>query len=311
MKIGIIGTGWMGKNHIRIYNDLRGVEEIFIVDINNSAARQVANQFSVQVAGSIDELLQKVNLASVCVPTASHHEVVKKVLNAGVHCLIEKPVASTVQEARKVADAVAKSKVIVGVGHIERFNPVIQETKRILEKPYYIELERHNPHFGRITDADVITDLMIHDIDILWNYLFKGKKYKIVGAGGVKKEMLELVSAIIDFEGCIVKLSGSRLSSKKTRQISVEEEQKTTVGDLMTQELYVHKKAKPLDSPTINYSQESVVDKVLLSKVEPLREELKMFLECVRSGKEFPVSVNDGVSALRVADEIRARVEAK
>lgn len=308
MKVGVIGTGLMGRNHTRIYSDLRGVEEVFVTDLNLDSAKKVAEQFQVQTVQNVNELLSKVDAVSICVPTAFHYQVAKDVLAKHIPCLIEKPVTLTIEDAKKLLELSKKSKTLTAVGHIERFNPVIPEIKRIMGKPLYVEVSRHNPHFGRITDADVITDLMIHDIDMLWNFLFSNRKYKILGSGGIKNKMVEVAVALADFEGAIVKLSASRISSKKTRQILIEEDEKTIIGDLMTQEIYVHKKAKPLDSQSINYSQESIVDKVLLSKVEPLREELKAFLNSVSKETPFPVTVEDAIKALEVAEEIRCRI---
>ncbi|VVC03403.1 UDP-N-acetylglucosamine 3-dehydrogenase [Candidatus Bilamarchaeum dharawalense] len=309
MKVGVIGTGTMGRNHLRIYNDLRGVDEIFVFDADSTVSKQVAHQFNIQSAESLDELLGKVDAVSVCVPTSKHYEIAQEVLAKGVNCLIEKPVASGVEEAKKIVELANKSNVIVGVGHIERFNPVIQEIRKIMKSPRYVEILRHNPGSVRITDTDVINDLMIHDIDILWNFLFRDTKYIIRGTAQVKKKVTELGVVLVDFEGCIVKLSASRLSAKKTRQIVVEEDEKTSTGDLMAQEIYVYKKDHGGKLEDTKYSQESTIDKVLVNKVEPLREELKMFLNCVKNSKPFPISTGDGLRALEIATEIQRRME--
>ncbi|HLC69336.1 MAG TPA: Gfo/Idh/MocA family oxidoreductase [Candidatus Bilamarchaeaceae archaeon] len=308
MKVGVIGTGYMGKNHLRVYSELRGVDEIYLYDTDKNAAQEAAKQFNAH-ATDMGELLRQAEAVSVCTPTETHYEIAKRMLENGTHCLIEKPLAVTPEEARRIEALVKKSSAIVGVGHIERFNPAVHEVKRILDKPFYMEMERHNPHFGRIEDTDVISDLMIHDIDNIWNYWFRGKKYRILGAGGIRKKLLELVAVLVDFEGCVVKLSGSRLASTKIRKVMVEQEEKTLMGDLMTQEVYVYKKTLAAKVENMRYSQESAIDKVMISKIEPLRLELKTFLDCAKNSKPFPISVQDAVRALEVADEIRKRAE--
>ncbi len=308
MKIGIIGTGTMGRNHTRIYSQMKGIEEVYVFDLEKSAANKVADEFGVQASSSLDSLLDEANAVSICVPTKFHFETASKIIEAGKHCLVEKPVALNIEEGRKLAEMTEGKDIVVGVGHIERFNPIIHEIKKIMEDPKYLEIKRHNPASNRITDADIISDLMIHDIDIVWNFLMEGRGYKLSGASGVESTLLDLVSALVRFDNTVVSISASRLASNKIRSIIVEEENQTIVGNYMSQEVYIYRKPQRREARNANYMQENLVEKVMVSKVEPLRLELSSFFNAAKGRKDFEVTVQGATRALEIADQIRQRV---
>ena len=298
MKVGVIGTGNMGRNHVRIYSELKGVEEIHVFDANPEQAKKMSI-FEVNVCSSLEEILDKVDCASICAPTKYHFEIAKKCIEKNIPCLIEKPIALNYEEGKKLLE-LDKDKKIIGIGHIERFNPIISEIAKIIEKPLYIELKRHNPGSSRITDVSIIEDLMIHDIDIIFNKLFKNKPYKIENVMGNSN----LCNISISFGDCFVSLSGSRISNKKIRKIYIEEKDKTIEVYFMTQEIFIYKKPSKYLADNSSYKQENIIEKVLTSKIEPLRVELKLFLDCVKKGGEFPISASEGVFNLKICEEI-------
>ncbi|MDD5022721.1 MAG: Gfo/Idh/MocA family oxidoreductase [Candidatus ainarchaeum sp.] len=308
MKIGIIGTGKMGRNHARIYSEMRGIDEIYIYDVNTESSSKVANEFRISFCKSLEELISKVDAVSICVPTKYHFEIASKVINAGKHCLIEKPITLNTEDGKKLIELSKNKSITIGVGHIERFNPIIPEIKKIISNPKYIEIKRHNPDSGRITDADIISDLMIHDIDIVFNYLFKNNNFEISGALGVKNDLFDLVSALFKCNSTVVSLSSSRLSSNKIRSIVVEEEDKTIVGDYMSQEIYIYRKPEKNIIQNADYRQENLIEKVMVSKVEPLRLELSNFINSIKNKEKFPISLEDAVNALEIAELIRTKV---
>ena len=300
MDVGVIGTGVMGRNHVRVYSEMKEVSSLFIYDVNEKAAEETAEQTGSIACSTIEELLRKVDAVSVCVPTKYHQGVALRVLDTGVHLLVEKPLCATAAAAEELVQAVP-SGTILGTGHIERFNPIVNEIRRILGKPLYIELKRHNPTSSRITDSTVIEDLMIHDIDILCHVLM-GSSYEIE-AGGTP----EVMSALFRFGTTPAILSASRKASKKVRSIYIEEEEFTIEGDFMTQEIYVYRKPENYRIEQERYVQENIIEKVMVNKVEPLKVELRIFLECVRTGRPFPVTPEQAVKNLQICEEIRAR----
>ncbi len=310
MDVGVIGTGNMGRNHARVYSELRGVGEVFIFDTDAKRSADVAKQFQCQSCRDLPELLKKVDAVSVCVPTSLHFELASQAIAKGVNVLVEKPLASDVASAEKLVKMSQREGLVSGVGHIERFNPVVKEVKNLMKNPIYLEVKRHNPGSGRITDVGVVQDLMVHDIDIIWNSLFRDSQKRILSAAGVKRRMLDLASVSARFGPTLANISASRVASKKVRSIIVEDEFGTIEADMITQEVFVYRNPEQYAASNSSYKQENVVDKVSISKVEPLRVELKTFLDCVKAKRQFEVSFADGLTVMKVANEITAKVDA-
>ncbi len=301
MKTGVIGTGTMGKNHVRIYSELKEIEGVYAFDVDREKAKRL-NEYGVIVCDSIGELLDSVDATSICVPTKHHLEVAKRAIEKDVHCLIEKPITLTTKEGEEIVNLLEDKGLIVGVGHIERFNPIVWEIAKIIENPLYVEIKRHNPASARITDSTIVEDLMIHDIDIVFNVLYKSvsSDYELYSAGNN-----DLCKVLIKFGASIVSLSASRKASKKIRAIYIEEEEFTIEGDFMNQEIYVYRKPGKYGIENEVYTQENIIEKVLVNKVEPLKEELKTFIACVNKGEEFPITPMQAWNNLRICEEIR------
>jgi len=301
----VIGVGTMGRNHVRVYTEFKDVDNVYLYDVDGAAARRMSEQYGegVLVSDSITSLLDTVDLVSICAPTKYHFELARQAVGMGIHCLIEKPICSTSEEAAQLVQAIQDDVVVVGVGHIERFNPIVREIKQLINRPRYIEIKRLNPASTRITDADVVTDLMIHDIDLVWNYFMDG--YSSYHLDSVWDE--DLCTAIARFGDCAVSLSASRIACKKTRSIYVEDEDFSVEGDFMNQEVYIYRKPQKYSEVNSRYVQENIIEKVLVSKVEPLKEELKMFVRCAKDGAEFPVTAEQALFNLQITEEIRAK----
>ena len=297
MKVGVIGTGVMGQNHARNYADMKGIEEVVLFDVFTEAAEKTAEKLRVSTAPSIDKLLDTVDAVSICVPTQFHKDTAMQVLESGVAALIEKPVCSTVAEGEFLIDHVLKG-AVVGVGHIERFNPIIPEIAKIADKPHYVSIRRHNPASARIVGTPVVEDLMIHDIDIAFNIFVNGS-YDISACGSE-----DVMASLINNNGTPVCLSASRKASKKIRKITVETEDLTVEGNFMTQEIYIFRKAGVYKSEDARYVQENVVEKVMVPKVEPLKLELQTFLKCAETKSQFPITLEQGVENLRICEKI-------
>ncbi len=298
MDVGVIGAGTMGKNHVRVYSELSNVDEVYIYDTNAALAKKVSEQYDAVIC-ELDVLLKSVDAVSICVPTKYHFEVAKMAIEGGVHCLIEKPVAPTSKMGKELLK-VAGDDLVVGVGHIERFNPIVEEIKKLLKKPRYMGIRRHNPTSSRINDTDVVTDLMVHDIDLVWNIFMDGKSYDLHSFGDD-----DLCNAIVRFDRCVVSLSASRIACKKMRSIYIEEDGFSVDGDFMNQDVYVYKRPQKYGEVGSRYVEESVVEKILVNKVEPLKEELRVFVECVKKEEQFPITLEQAVLSLEIAEKIK------
>jgi predicted dehydrogenase len=304
MDVGVIGVGTMGRNHVRVYSELKRVDGLYVTDVNAAAASRVASLNDAKVCSGIDELLNQVDALSICVPTQFHHQVAMKVLAAGVHALIEKPLCGTSAEAQDLVRTIPKD-LTVGVGHIERFNPIVDEIQRIIRTPLYIETKRHNPASARITGTSVVEDLMIHDIDVIFN-LISHKNYVVNSAGTA-----DACGALFTINGTTVYMSASRKSSKKIRIIYIEEEDCTIEGNYMNQEIAVYRKPGQYNIENDRYVQENIIEKVLVNKQEPLKRELVTFLDCVAAKKPFPVTPAQALFDLQVSEQVMRGISAK
>ncbi|SAI87948.1 Inositol 2-dehydrogenase/D-chiro-inositol 3-dehydrogenase [Methanoculleus bourgensis] len=298
LDVGVIGVGMMGRNHARVYSELKAVDSLYLYDLNGEAARDLAGTFGATVSPTVEDLLKSVDAVSVCVPTPYHFSVATRVLDAGVPLLIEKPICATAEETRRLIGKIPDG-LVVGVGHIERFNPIVPEIKKIVRDPLYIEMKRHNPASSRVSGSSVVEDLMIHDVDIMRNVLLPDGNYHLAGSGNQ-----DVCSALFSFGETPVYLSASRKSSKKIRMIYIEEEEFTVEGDFMAQEIYIHRKPGRYAVEDERYVQENIIEKVLVNKQEPLKLELSTFLDCVAQGRAFPVSPAQALVNMEICEEV-------
>ena len=298
MDVGIIGVGTMGKNHVRVYSELKSVDSVAVFDVNAAAATAIGGQHGAEVCASVDELLARSDAVSVCVPTPFHAATVRQVFAAKKAVLIEKPIAATAKEAMELMKS-APQGITIGVGHIERFNPVVSEIKKIVDKPLYVEMKRHNPASARVTGSTVIEDLMIHDIDIILTTF--GQPSDIHSAGNA-----DVCSVLMKCGNVPVALSASRKSSKKIRMVYVEQEDCTIEGDFMTQEVTIYRKPGQYQFEAERYVQENIIEKVMVNKLEPLKRELTTFVECARENRPFPITPEQAIDNLRVCEQIQA-----
>ncbi|MBN1167746.1 MAG: Gfo/Idh/MocA family oxidoreductase [Methanospirillaceae archaeon] len=300
MDVGVIGVGTMGMNHVRVYSELKEVSSVTVFDLNTQLARDVAEKNDATLAGSMEELLKNVEAVSLCVPTPRHFETAKTVLERGIHLLIEKPICLSSEEGMALRDILPKD-LIIGIGHIERFNPIVAEIQKITKDPLYVEFKRHNPASSRVTGSSVVEDLMIHDIDIMLHSLFY-PCYTLQSMGNA-----DIATALFGFDGVPVYLSASRKASKKIRLIHIEQEDMTIEGDFMTQEVYVYRKPEQYSIEDQRYVQENIVEKVLVSQREPLKSELATFIRCIKQDLPFPITPDQAIQNVAVCEEIKQK----
>ncbi|WAC04446.1 MAG: Gfo/Idh/MocA family oxidoreductase [Methanoregula sp.] len=299
MDVGVIGAGAMGRNHVRVYSELKNVGAVGVFDVNHTAAKDIGERHGAHVCNSVEDLLAKAEAVSICVPTQHHAEIAKKAFAAGCSVLIEKPICASSKEARELMRT-APEDICVGVGHIERFNPIVGEIKKIMDTPLYVEMKRHNPASARVKGSSVVEDLMIHDIDILQHILFENKPCTLHVAGNP-----DVCSVLIQCGKVPVSLSASRKSSKKIRLIYIEQEEFTIEGDFMSQEVTIYRKPGQYHVEDERYVQENIIEKVMVNKLEPLKLELGTFVDCVKSGHPFPITPSQAIRNLEMCESIR------
>ena len=297
MDVGVIGVGTMGRNHARVFSELKAVDNLYLFDLNTRAAGELAQKFDANVASTEKELLDAVDAVSVVVPTQFHYTIAREIIRTNIPVLIEKPICLTSREAEDLIQEIPAG-LVVGVGHIERFNAIVPELTRIVRHPLYVQIHRHNPASSRITGSTVVEDLMIHDIDLIF-HLTEIESWDVHSSGD-----RDVASALFTMNTHPVYLSASRKSSKKVRTIYIEQEDLTIEGDFMNQEIYVHRKPDKFSFENERYTQECLTEKVQVNWGEPLKRELSTFLSCVKSGKPFPVTPQQGLFNLQICEKI-------
>jgi len=303
VRVGVVGVGYLGQHHARVYSELPGVELVGVVDINRERAREVARRYSTTPFFDYRDLFGKVDAVSIVVPTVLHRDIAAHFIEEGINILIEKPVTTTLEEAKELMEMAARKNVILQVGHIERFNSAVMELAKIVDNPIFIECCRMGPYVNRNTDVGVVLDLMIHDIDIVMS-IVKSNVVKISASGrSVFSRQEDIANAQLVFQsGCIANLTASRVTRKKIRRMEITQVDSFISIDYLEQELAVYKKtSSPLP--------QLLIEKPVMQKGEPLRLELEHFIHCVRNGEKPLVGLEEGKNALEVALRILEEIQ--
>ena len=300
IKVGIVGVGHLGAIHARVYSKLDNVELIGVCDCNLERALEVGKKYKARSFANYEDLFDKVDAASIVVPTSLHYNVAKEFLNHGIHVLIEKPITKTLSEADELIEIAKGKNLIIQVGHVERFNAAVLALEKYLEKPKFIECQRLGPFHKRVDDVGVVLDLMIHDIDIVLG-LIKQEVATIEAVGLSTMSAFEDVANVrLTFgDGTIADITASRVTKDVVRKIRIFQEESYISLDYLNQEVTIFKKTE----------NKILKEKVKVKKVQPLNEELESFTECVRHHKRPIVSGIEGRRALQVALEIIEKIK--
>jgi len=306
VRVGVIGVGHIGAHHARIYSQIPGVQLVAVVDTDQKRREKVAREYDTTGYANHGEILDKVDAVSVVVPTDLHYPVAKDFLEKGVHCLIEKPITPTLEEAENLLGIARKKNLILQIGHIERFNSAILEAQKYIKEPKFIEAYRLGPYDPRTSNIGVVLDLMIHDIDIVL-YLVRSAVKNIDAIGGsVLSQNEDIANARINFQnGCVANISASRVSLEKFRKIRIFQKDVYISLDYVNQSLKIYqKKGKEVKS-----MKDMMILRPQLQKTDPLREELTHFIQCVRKNRKPLVSGKHGRDALEIALEILKKIK--
>lgn len=308
-RVGVVGTGHMGQYHVNVYSEIPNVKLVGIADISKERVEVVAQRFKAKGYTDYRKLITEVDAVTVAVPTAMHYEVAKEFLSAGIHVLLEKPITPTLKEAKELYSIAKKKKVILQVGHVERFNGAVQEVKKIIKNPLLVETRRIGPFIQRVQDDGVVLDLMIHDIDIVLN-LVNSDIVKVNAVGGsVYTKNGDYANVQISFKnGCVASLIASRVTQEKVRTLAVSQKDAYISLDYGAQELNVHRQASSqyfLSKEELKYRQESMIERVFVHKDNPLKLEVKHFLDCAAKRAERALSPESDLRSLEVALKVQ------
>ncbi len=305
LRAAVVGVGHLGRHHARIYAQLPDVELVAVVDRELARAREVAAVHGCEALAHLDRLQGRVDVASVAVPTVAHREVAERLLRAGTHVLVEKPIAAALEDADALVAAARASGRLLMVGHSERFHPAFTVLARELARPRFFEIHRLSRFSARSVDVDVVLDLMIHDLDLV--LFLDGSEVTDVDAIGVRAltDKVDIANARLRLaSGCVANLTASRISTERLRRIRIFQAEAYWACD--TAEGLVERYRLVRDSagrPAIEHTRFPV------PQGEPLALEIAAFLAAVRRGVEPPVTGAHARRVLQVALRIREAIE--
>ena len=304
VNVGVVGVGYLGQHHARIYAELDGVTLTAVVDADRDRAEKVAQTYGCRAYGDYREILGRIDALSIVTPTTTHFAIARECIDAGTDVLIEKPMTGRIEEADLLVEAAERTGVIVQVGHLERFNPAVVSMYPLIKEPRFLEAERMSPFLGRGIDVDITLDLMIHDIDIILAVLSLSgqdtslRDVKATG-GKILTDKIDMAKVWLEFAcGVQALMTASRLSFDKTRRLRVFQRESYLQVD------YQHGEIRRFSKGAGGIVQEAIP----VEKKEPLREELRDFIDCVQKRRRPVVSSIEGRNALKIALRIGEQI---
>ncbi|MFZ2053247.1 MAG: Gfo/Idh/MocA family oxidoreductase [Candidatus Aminicenantales bacterium] len=292
VRVGIIGVGYLGTQHARILSYLEEADLKGVADVDFKKAVEIGNRHGVAYYQNYEEMIDEVDAAIVATPTSEHFSVSLKLLGNGKSVLVEKPITETVEQAEQLVEKAKAGGLVFQVGHLERFNPAVEAVETMIREPRFIEVQRLGSFSARSLDIDVVLDLMIHDLDIIMALI--RDEVSVIRASGIHvlSEKIDIANARLEFKGgCVATLTASRVHQGKVRKLRIFEPTVYYSIDYIDQEVVVF----PLDRRQTN------IKTLRIQKEEPLKKELRSFLDCIRLGKTSKVTGEEGLRALRLA----------
>ncbi len=321
LKVGVIGTGHLGKIHTKLFKEVEGCELIGVYDQDAEKAKQVAEEFNIKTFRSLDEILNNVDAVSVVATTSAHYGLVKAAFEKNKHVLVEKPITAQIWEAEELVKISSEKNLNLQVGHIERFNPALISLGNLKLNPLFVQTDRLAQFNPRGTDVAVVLDLMIHDIDIILS-LIKSEVKDIHASGvAVVSDTLDIANARIEFEnGAVANVTASRISQKKMRKMRMFQRDTYISLDFNTGVSEIFRLASPENLPStphITFGEIGIGEKKKLvvyeqpeqKEINALKHELQLFVNSILNNEKPIVSGADGLRALKVAQLIIKKIE--
>jgi len=306
IRVAVVGVGEFGRNHVRLWRELDGAELVGVIDLNADRARQIAAEFGTRVIPSLDALsAERVEAVSLAVPTKEHARIGCQLLANGIDVLVEKPMAASLDEARQLIASARRGSRILQIGQVERFNPAVAAAQSIVANPMFFEVHRLGVFTPRSLDIDVVYDVMIHDLDILLSLVNSPVvDLKAVGIPVITSKV-DIAHARIEFEaGAVANVTASRVSTERVRKMRFFQEHEYISLDFARQDA-LRIRVRPgsgLPQPEIGF------EKLATTPEEPLRAELRAFVDSVRTRRAPVVDGAAGLRALELADRVMASI---
>lgn len=320
IKVAVIGAGMMGKNHLKTYKNLQGVELVGVYDVFPEAAKAAAETYGIKAFSSMEEVAANVDAVSVVTTSVTHADVGEFFMNHGIHCMMEKPLATTEEGCMRLINAAKNNNVVLMVGHIERFNPAVEQMGKLLSDTSKIRsmtAQRMSAASGRITDVDVSMDLMIHDVEVVQS-LMKSPVINVQAASVKTKESplgKDYITALLEFEsGATANLTASRITQSRVRTLTVTTDTNYIDMDFINQSINVHTQGRmpyvnQEEIPDwMNYGLKGSVEQLFIPTNQPLQAELAHFVKCVNGEATPRVGGEQALTALRVIWEIQEKL---
>ncbi|MCS6955431.1 MAG: Gfo/Idh/MocA family oxidoreductase [Candidatus Calescibacterium sp.] len=315
LKAGVIGVGYMGFHHARIYSTLNNIIKLQgVFDIDQFKSELVAENLDVRSYSGMDELVDDCDILSIAAPTDKHYEIAIHCIKKGKHLLIEKPVADSLEKAEEIKYYAQKYGINIMVGFTERFNPAIRQLANYITNPIFIECRRMGPLPSRKPSTGVLLDLMIHDIDIILNYLMKGKKIKSINSVGnsvysfTNNEDIA-VGNITFYNGSVAVMTASRCYPSKERKMRIVQHDNSIYVDLILQYMEIHHVPSNIYKNTDIESFEVKIEIPNIIRSESLRMEIMEFVSSVIQNREPLVGIDDGIRSLDVATRMLENIK--
>ncbi len=303
LRAGVVGAGYLGTFHCEKYTQIDGVELAAVADTDEGKRMAAHKRFGVPAYASYRDLEDRVDIVSVVVPTVHHYEVAGFFLKKGIPVLLEKPITDTVPHARRLVNLAGRSNTVFQIGHLERFNSAIRTVKNMITRPVFIEAHRLSPFTARGTDVDVIRDLMIHELDIIFS-LVQSDIVTIDAVGvPVLTDKIDIANARLTFKnGCVANVTASRVSTERMRKIRLFQKDSYFSIDYGASKVHIVR---------INQGKQPELgaEQLDISREDSLFEEIKSFVHAVKTGTEPVVKGVDGLLALESAFRILAKIE--
>ncbi len=303
-RVGVVGVGYLGQIHAKIYDSMPNVELVMLVDTHEDTIAALAAQYGWDYSTQFVDLIDKVDAVSIVVPTSAHYDVTLPFLEAGIATLLEKPIAASVDEARKLVDLAAQNEAPFLIGHLERYNPALRAVTSQVAEPKYIEVHRLGTFVARATDVDVVTDLMIHDLDLVLSLVDEDPiNVQAIGAK-VVTDHVDLANVRLEFpSGAVANITASRVSNKRFRRFRVFGPEGYYGVNLMDQELDIVTKGETPDGSSF---AELNSEHIEFDTEQPLQVELAHFID-VANGQAVPMVTGlQGLRALQLAEQIQS-----
>jgi predicted dehydrogenase len=299
LRIGVAGVGHIGSNHARLYAESPSAELTAVYDVDPITNRTIATKFGATPAKSLDEFIGMVDAASVATPTNTHYSIAQPLLAKGKHVLVEKPITDNTAHAAELAELAARNGLILQVGHIERFNPILDALEKHLTHPRFIEAHRLSPYSQRSTDIGVVLDLMIHDLEVILHFV-SSPLWSIDAVGvPVLSRSEDIANVRLHFEdGCVANVTASRISPERVRKIRIFQEEAYLSLDYQNQSGEIYRRV----------GRQIWRDRVSVEHEEPLKLQLTSFIECASTGRQPRVSGSQATAALELAVKITKQI---